>query len=105
MEPGDILYIVEVFDARLSHQTDGVELYKCEVVKSSTQSEKDLYAKKTEALYQIGKNSDATHTILDDPLSGVMNIREWSRSKKFHKNLSDAQEEMIEEIFKKKKWL
>ena len=104
---GDIVYIVESYSAKLSHQADGVELYKCKVVKSSMQSEKDLYSKKTEVLYRVGKNSYASSTILDDPFSGVMNIREWSYRGDFifYKSLSKAKRKMIDEIFLKKKWL
>lgn len=103
MEPGDIVYRVEVNNAKLSGQGDGVELFEAEITLEERGSH--VFAKVTKLLRFIGAYSySAPDATGGKPFSNIGSNYDTSEFLLFTK-LSEARQYMIKEIFKKKKWL
>jgi hypothetical protein len=96
---GDTVYHVEVNNANLPHQADGIDLFRCEVINRY----KRKYAITKELIYSVGKFSYSRKGVGGFSFLNVM--FELGRSRIVFKKLIDAQKEMIREVFRKEKWL
>ena len=104
---GDIVYWAEIEDANLSHQPDGVDLYRG-IVKEDENETDRLFVFYDNLKYHVGKYTYAASGGGFDPVGRTrFDLYGFIQSmdRKIFKELTNAQKDMIIKIFSKKKWL
>ena len=99
MDIGDTIYYVETSDARLEGQEDGVSLFRGEVF----EKDKKLYALTKKLIYFAGKHSYSKKGGTFSSI-GVTFQLPFAGKSVFEK-LNLAQQNMIEQIFEKRRWM
>ena len=105
---GDVVYWAETEDANLSHQPDGIGLFRGNV-KEDEDNPGRLVVFYDDLEYHVGKRTYAKSGNGFDPLDRNVRFDLYgfiqNMNRKIFKELGSAQKDMIIQIFGKKEWL